>query len=84
MKVLGLQEHNLQLYGVRRGAATSTFARTGSYDFVAERGRWSSHKVMKSYLNEAMRDQTETKFSATSRAAIEKYAKIDWKKFTVG
>ena len=39
MKVLVLQEHNLQLYGVRRGVASSTFARTGSYDFVAERGR---------------------------------------------
>ena len=40
MKVLSLQEHNLQLYGARRGAATSTFARTGSYDFLAEKGRW--------------------------------------------
>ncbi len=31
---------------------------------------------MKSYLNEAMRYQKPTKFSASSRAAIEKYAKI--------
>ncbi len=38
LKVLGLQEHNLQLYGVRSGAATSTFARTDPMTLLPKEG----------------------------------------------
>ena len=69
---LGVDALKLQLYGVRRGAATYTFARSKSYDFVCEKGRWASHKLMRTYVNEAMKALTELKFGDKTNTLIDK------------
>ena len=41
-------------YGVRRGGATALFKHCGRYDKVSEKGRWSSLKAMRGYINAAL------------------------------
>ncbi len=71
--LLGFIDAGLQLYGVRRGGATSTFIRTSSYDAVAERGRWASHKAMKTYINEAMKCMAEEKYTDDTTKKIKQF-----------
>jgi hypothetical protein len=43
-------------YSLRRGGATSLFQLSGSFAKVAERGRWSTEKTVRSYVNKALSD----------------------------
>ena len=43
-------------YCLRRGGATSLFRHSGSYDRVAEKGRWLSMHAMRGYINQALQD----------------------------
>ena len=47
---------NFTPYSLRRGGATCLFQHSGSYSKVAERGRWSTEKAMRMYVNQALAD----------------------------
>ena len=70
-----LQMHGYKMYGIRRGPATLTFMQTGSYDAVAERGRWSSVKGLKTYIAEAMRSATEGQWSVLASTRVAEHAR---------
>ena len=46
-------------YSLRRGGATATFRRSGSFDFVAERGRWTTTRALRIYINAALLESAE-------------------------
>ena len=53
---IGLQNHNLQLYSLRRGGATELFRSSGSLHEVAERGRWRNLRTARIYVDAALQD----------------------------
>ncbi len=55
LKALGIPK-KFTPYCLRRGGATSLFRHTGSYDKVAEKGRWLSLRAMRNYINQALED----------------------------
>jgi len=51
---LGLSHLKLQPYSLRRGGATRLFRESGSFDEVAETGRWGHTTTAKVYINEGL------------------------------
>ena len=82
LAILKVEHMGFQLYGVRRGSATNVFGLTASFDAVCERGRWSSVKSMRMYVNQAMQALTEMKFTDESNELMKQASnKINWSKF---
>ena len=80
--VLKVEKMGFQLYGVRRGSATNVFAVSASFDAVCERGRWSSVKSMRMYVNSAMQALAEMKFSDQSNdLMLQASQEIKWSTF---
>ena len=74
MVELGLAEFNLHPYSLRRGGATHTFRQCGSYDTVAELGRWSQATTAKVYINEGLANLNELKLSAGHATTLKSLA----------
>ena len=58
------------------GGATAHFLEYGSLDKTAIRGRWSSTKTARIYINEAVSTLAQITHTALQQTAIDKYAKI--------
>ena len=43
-------------YGLRRGGATSLYQSIGSFDVVADRGRWASVAALRIYVTTALQE----------------------------
>jgi len=50
---LGLENLNFRTYSLRRGGASFHFVQTGSYSTTCQRGRWSSLKTCRMYIDES-------------------------------
>ena len=53
-------------YGLRRGGATTLFQSTGSFDRVADKGRWLSAQAVRIYVATALQEQAARDFSDLS------------------
>jgi hypothetical protein len=60
----GLQGMDLQLYSLRRGAATNMFRQQASFDSVADRGRWRNVRTCRIYVDQALQDAASQKEQA--------------------
>ena len=56
VKEAGLQNLDLQVYSIRRGAATNLFRRCASFDTVSDRGRWKNIRTCRIYVDAALQD----------------------------
>ena len=63
----GLTNMDLQLYSIRRGAATSMFRECASFDKVADRGRWRNIKTCRGYVDSALQDAASQKEQANNK-----------------
>ena len=67
LKDAGLQNMDLQLYSVRRGAATNMFRQVASFDAVADRGRWRNIRTCRIYVDQALQDAAAQKEQAENQ-----------------
>jgi hypothetical protein len=67
-------------YSLRRGGATHFFRRTGNLSLTCSRGRWSSEKTARIYVNEALAHLSEVNLPPSVLLALnshaEKFAKL--------
>ena len=59
LEALQLESVGYKPYSLRRGGATAFFKKTGNMSLTCLRGRWSSEKTARIYVNEAMAHMTE-------------------------
>ena len=73
---LGLGNCNLRYYSLRRGGATATFYRTGSFDACAEAGRWGRVRTARIYIDGALQAKYEGKVSAKADKTMAKARRV--------
>ena len=70
MKILGIDHIHFTPHSIRHGAATDAFLRGISSDIIQERGRWSTDKARKIYIqstrSHAIQLQIPTKLANTA------------------
>ena len=76
VKEAGLQNLDLQVYSIRRGAATNLFRRCASFDTVSDRGRWKNIRTCRIYVDAAMQDTAGLEEAASEQleAGLRSYA----------
>ena len=62
LKWLSLQSYKFKPYSIRRGGATAFYRRTRQMEFTLERGRWSSYRVARIYINDGLAKEVEMQF----------------------
>ena len=67
---LGLSGKLYKPYSMRRGGATHLFRTSGSYSIVEAKGRWSSAKTAKSYVDEAKAELAKLRPSLHTQKCI--------------
>ena len=67
LRWLGVEEFGFQPYSIRRGGATAFFRATRSMEAALDRGRWSSPRVARIYLNDGLAREVEIRFSPKVR-----------------
>ena len=67
LRWLGLEEFGFQPYSIRRGGATAYFRATRNMEAAIDRGRWSSARVARIYLNDGLAREVEIRFSQSVR-----------------
>ena len=63
IKWLGLEQFGFKPYSVRRGGATSFFRATRNMEATLDRGRWSSTRVARIYVNDGLAREVELRFA---------------------
>jgi len=76
VSALGLTSANLRYYSLRRGGATATFYRTGSFDACAEAGRWGSVRTARIYIDAALQTKYEGRITDKSGKLMEKSRRV--------
>ena len=71
---LGLESYGFLPYSIRRGGATAFFRATRSMEAALDRGRWSSARVARIYLNDGIAREVELRFSPAIVARLRLYA----------
>ena len=74
VKRFDLEQHQFRPYSLRRGGATALFQRTGSMEQALLKGRWSSSKVAKIYLDDGLSYLPSLRFSAKAREMLRKWS----------
>ena len=74
IKFLGLEEFGFLPYSIRRGGATAFFRATRNMEAALDRGRWSSARVGRIYLNDGLAREVELRFSQSVVADLRHYA----------
>ena len=67
---LGLDKYGFQPYSLRRGGATAYVRATRSMEAALDRGRWSSARVARIYLNDGLAREVELQFSSQTRRRL--------------
>ena len=67
---LGLEDVGFQPYSIRRGGATAYFRATRNMEAALDRGRWSSARVARIYLNDRHAREVELRSSDTVTARL--------------
>ena len=70
LKWLGLGDVGFKPYSIRRGGATAYFRATRNMEATLDRGRWSSARVARIYLNDGLAREVELRFSAAIAARL--------------
>jgi hypothetical protein len=70
LKWLGLDTLGFLPYSVRRGGATAYFRATRNMEAALDRGRWSSARVARIYLNDGLAREVELQFAESVRGAL--------------
>ena len=70
LRWLGLHEFGFRPYSVRRGGATAYFRVTRSMEATLDRGRWSSSRVARIYVNDGLAREVELNFSDATRERL--------------
>ena len=70
LRWLDLEGWGFKPYSLRRGGATAFFRATRSMEAALDRGRWSSARVARIYLNDGLAKEVELRFSAATRSLI--------------
>ena len=70
LRWLGLAEFGFQPYSLRRGGATAYFRATRNMEAALDRGRWSSARVARIYLNDGLAREVEMQFGAEVRERL--------------
>ena len=63
MKEFGLSSYGFRPYSLRRGGATAYFRATRNMGATIERGRWSSLRVARIYINDGIAKEVELRLS---------------------
>ena len=70
LKWLDLEEVGFKPYSLRRGGATAYFRATRNMEATLDRGRWSSARVARIYVNDGLARELELRFSAAVRRRL--------------
>ena len=70
LKWLELDAVGFQPYSLRRGGATAYFRATRNMEATLDRGRWSSARVARIYLNDGLARELELRFSEPVRRRL--------------
>ena len=63
LRWLGVDDYGFKPYSVRRGGATAYFRATRNMEATLDRGRWSSARVARIYVNDGRAREVELRFS---------------------
>ena len=80
---LRLGNEGYKLYSLRRGGATHWFRRSGSMAGTCERGRWSSSRTARIYINDGLLVLLDLEFNSSQRRAIQE-GLSHWNKLVLG
>ena len=72
---LQVTSSGFQPYSVRRGGATAFFRKTRSMEATLDRGRWSSARVARIYVNDGLAKDVELQLPAQVVSQLRVYAK---------
>ena len=61
-------------YSLRRGGATALFRQSGSFDVVANKGRWVSLAALRLYVTTALAELADAKDDVKAKALLVRYA----------
>ena len=70
MKELGLEDHKIQPYSIRRGGATSAYRLGASFESLMQQGRWANVATARIYLDEAIQEYQTLTLSSFSRQRL--------------
>ena len=70
LKWLGLESFGFKPYSVRRGGATAYFRATRNMEAALDRGRWSSARVARIYLNDGLAREVELQLPGPVRERL--------------
>ena len=68
LSATGLDDHLFRPYSLRRGGATSYFAKHASLDRLLIAGRWQSSKTARVYINEGLAILAELQLRTNAQA----------------
>ena len=67
---LGVARFGFKPYSLRRGGATAHFRRHRSLELTLDRGRWSSARVGRIYVNDGIAKETDLNITEVTRRRI--------------
>ena len=73
LRKFDLVSHGFRPYSLRRGGATHLFQVSGSMELALLKGRWSSPKVAKIYISDALSFLPAMEYSDLSRRMLQKW-----------
>ena len=74
MGTLGLEAFGFRPYSIRRGGATAYYRGSRNMPATIERGRWSTARIARIYVNDGLAKELELRFSSEMSAALQRRA----------
>ena len=75
LQALGLQEFGFRPYSLRRGGATAFYRATRNMSATLERGRWSTARVGRIYINDGLAKEVELRLPPAALALLQRRAR---------
>ena len=76
-KIFDMEGHLFRPYSMRRGGATHLFQCTGSMEAALLKGRWSSSKVAKIYINDGLSYLPGMTFTSKASEMLSKWSPVN-------
>ena len=70
LRWLGLDGYGFKPYSLRRGGATAYFRSCRNMEATLDRGRWTTPRVARIYLNDGLAREVELRFSPAQRERL--------------
>jgi integrase len=74
LEALGLERIGFRPYSLRRGGATAHYRATRNMSSTIERGRWSSVRIARIYINDGLAKEVEIQLALTSDSMLRRKA----------